>query len=318
MKRRAVQLQRPKALRKGSRLAVVSPSSPADATAIAAGIAELRRLGFEVDEPQPMSPKGYFAGPAKRRFEQLHKAVESQAIDGVIAARGGYGANYLLDFQLTQRVRRAKCLIGYSDLNVLQLALSTKRGWAGFYGPMVAAGLHHGAGRPSGYDEVSFLQAIGETKSKWEIPLRGQSLKAGTASGRLVGGCLTMLQTTLGTKFQPDTRGTILVLEDRGMKPYQVDRAMRHLLQAGIFEKVSAILLGDFPDCDPPLPGSPSVLEICTAILSPRRVPIVYGAPIGHTKHPMLTIPLGVRAKLHAKGEGKLEILEPAVSPGEP
>jgi muramoyltetrapeptide carboxypeptidase len=122
-----------------------------------------------------------------------------------------------------------------------------------------------------------------------------------------------MLQTTLCTGFAPNTSGAILVLEDRGMKPYQVDRALRHLYQAGIFEKVAGILLGDFPDCDPPSSGSPIVPEICAEILGPLDVPIIYGAPIGHTKRPILTIPLGVRAKLHAKGEGMLEILEPAV-----
>jgi muramoyltetrapeptide carboxypeptidase len=135
----------------------------------------------------------------------------------------------------------------------------------------------------------------------------------GSASGRIVGGCLTMLQTTLGTGFEPDTEGAILVLEDRGMKPYQVDRALRHLHQAGKFKRVSGILLGDFPDCDPPAPGSPSIPQMFEAILGPLRVPIIYGAPIGHTKRPMLTLPLGVRAKLQAKGEGTLEILEPAV-----
>jgi muramoyltetrapeptide carboxypeptidase len=97
------------------------------------------------------------------------------------------------------------------------------------------------------------------------------------------------------------------------MKPYQVDRALRHLCQAGMFEKVAGVILGDFPDCDPPSRGSPIVPEICAEILGPLKVPVVYGTPIGHTKRTMLTIPLGVRAKLIAKGEGTLEILEPAV-----
>jgi len=196
---------------------------------------------------------------------------------------------------------------------IAEIVMAEVRGWAGFYGPMVAAGLNHGADRPLGYDLVSFLQAVSETKSKWKIPLHGETLASGTASGRVVGGCLTMLQTTLGTGFDPNTKNAILVLEDRGMKPYQVDRALRHLYQARIFEKVAGILLGDFPECDPPSSGSPIVPEICAEILGPLDVPIVYGAPIGHTKRPMLTIPLGVRAKLHAKGEGTLEILEPAV-----
>ena len=313
MKRSIPKLQKPKALRKGSRIGIISPSSPGEAAAVSAGIAELRRLGFQVEEPEPMEPQGYFAGSHEERLQQFCKTVQDKRVDGVIATRGGYGANYLIDSRLSTRLHGPKCIVGYSDLNIIQLLMAEVRGWAGFYGPMVASGFNHGADGPSGYDLVSFLQAVSETKSKWKIPLRGQALVSGSASGRLVGGCLTMLQTTIGTGFSPNTRGGILLLEDRGMKPYQVDRALRHLYQAGIFENVEGIVLGDFPDCDPPSSGSPIVPEICAEILGPLKVPIVYGAPIGHTKRAMLTIPLGVRAKLHAKGEGTLEILEPAV-----
>ncbi len=313
MIRRSVPLQKPKALRKGSRIAVVSPSSPADPAAISAGIAELRRLGFLVEEQPPLAPQGYFAGPHEELIRQLRKKFTDKKIDGVIATRGGYGANYLIDLKLATSLAGPKVLIGYSDLNIIQMLLYQVCSWAGFYGPMVAAGFNHGSNEPSGYDNVSFLQAVGETKLKWQIPLFGESLFRGSATGRIVGGCLTMLQTCLGTGWDPDTRGSILLLEDRGMKPYQVDRALRHLHQAGKLQDVNGVLLGDFPDCEPSVPGGPTVREICERILGPLGVPVVYGAPIGHTKRPMLTIPLGVRAKLHAKGEGMLEILEPAV-----
>ena len=313
MKRHIPKLQKPPALRKGSRLGVVSPSSPGDAAAISAGVAELRRLGFQVEEPARMEAYGYFAASLTERLQQFCNTVHDKRIDAVIAARGGYGANYLIDARLSTCLRGPKCMIGFSDFNIIQLLMAEVRGWAGFYGPMVAAGFNHGADRPSGYDLVSFLQAVSETKSKWKIPLCGQTLSSGSASGRLVGGCLTMLQTTLGTGFEPNTSGAILVLEDRGMRPYQVDRALRHLYQAGMVEKVTGVILGDFPDCDPPSSGSPIVPEICVEILAPLKVPVVYGAPIGHTKRPMLTLPLGVHAKLVAKGEGTLEILEPAV-----
>jgi len=313
MSRRTVQLLKPKALRKGSRLAVVSPSSPADAAEISAGIAELRRLGFVVEEPAPLTAEGYFAGGHKERLRQFRKAFAEKSVGGVVAARGGYGANYLIDLQLTTSLVGPKCLIGFSDLNIIQLLLLEARCWAGFYGPMAAAGFNHGPGQAQGYDEGSFLQAVGETKSGCEISLRGESLRGGSAAGRIVGGCLTMLQTTLGTGFEPDTDGAILVLEDRGMKPYQVDRALRHLQLAGKFRKVVGFLMGDFPDCEAQVAGSLSIREICERILGPLKVPVIYGAPVGHTKRSMLTIPLGVRARLSAKGEGTLEILEPAV-----
>ncbi len=99
------------------------------------------------------------------------------------------------------------------------------------------------------------------------------------------------------------------------MKPYQVDRALLHLLQAGKFSGAKAIILGEFPNGDEPSPGSPTTREVCARILSPLGIPVIYGAPVGHSKRPMLTLPLGIRARLRAHGEGTLEFLEPAVVP---
>jgi muramoyltetrapeptide carboxypeptidase len=145
------------------------------------------------------------------------------------------------------------------------------------------------------------------------LPLRGEPLLPGEAEGRILGGCLTLVETALATPWELDTRGTILLLEDRGMKPWQVDRALMHLKQAGKFDGLKGFVLGDFPECDAPLVGSPSVRDVCARILTPLGVPIVFGAPVGHTLRPMLTVPLGVRARLRASGEGELEILESAV-----
>jgi muramoyltetrapeptide carboxypeptidase len=97
------------------------------------------------------------------------------------------------------------------------------------------------------------------------------------------------------------------------MKPYQIDRVLMHLKHAGKLSKICGLVLGDFPDCEPRVAGSPSVHDVCARILAPLGIPIVYGAPIGHTARSLLTIPLGVRARLSAEGSGKLEILEPAV-----
>mgnify|MGYP006269137641 CR=1 FL=1 len=87
-----------------------------------------------------------------------------------------------------------------------------------------------------------------------------------------------------------------------------------HLKQAGKLREVRGVILGEFPECEPPVPGSPTVHEVCRRILGSLGVPIVYGAPIGHTPRPMLTIPLGVRARLDASGAGRLDVLEPGVT----
>jgi muramoyltetrapeptide carboxypeptidase len=178
---------------------------------------------------------------------------------------------------------------------------------------MVAAGLNRGADDAYGYDEHSFLQAVGNFQSGWEIHLGGKSMVKGVSEGRLLGGCLTLLQTTLGTPWEIETAGTILVLEDRGMRPYQVDRALMHLKQAGKLQSLEGIVLGEFPDSEPPVKSSPTVQDVCERILGPLGVPIVFGTAVGHTQRPMLTLPLGIQARLIASGTGRLEILEPAV-----
>jgi muramoyltetrapeptide carboxypeptidase len=143
----------------------------------------------------------------------------------------------------------------------------------------------------------------------------GEPLVPGSVEGVILGGCLTLVQTTLGTPWELDTHGAVLVLEDRGMKPYQVDRALMHLKQAGKFKAVAGIILGDFPECDTPA-GTESVRDVADRVLSPLGVPVVWGAAVGHTQRPMLTLPLGVRAHLSvsgtASGETQLEILESA------
>ena len=307
------EVRKPRALRRGSVLVPFAPASPADFAKIVAGGEELRRLGFQVADATPLAPDGYFAGSAEARRAELLNALERDDVDALVATRGGYGANYILDGLSSAELSAPKVILGYSDLTSLQSYLWMRHRWVGFYGPMLAAGLEAGPGAAKGYDKTSFLAAVSETASTWTAKLQGEPLSAGEAAGRVLGGCLTLVETTLGTPWELDTRDSILLLEDRGMKPWQADRALMHLKQAGKFDAVRGFVLGDFPECEPPNSGSPSVRDVCARILGPLGVPIVFGSPVGHTMRPMLTVPLGVRARLQARGEGELEILEPAV-----
>lgn len=315
MRRRSPGLRKPKALAKGSRVSVFAPASPAEPQKMAAGIAELARLGFRATGSNARLNDAYFASSAKERVEEFVGLLSAKTSDALMGLRGGYGSNYMLDGLVRKKLGRQKCIIGYSDLTSLQIFLWQKLKWVTFYGPMAAAGFDAGAGKPNGYDEDSFWSALSKTDAGWKIPLKGESLGGGVSEGRLVGGCMTLLQTTLGTPWELNTQGAILVLEDRAMKPWQVDRSLMHLKQAGKLEAVRGLLLGEFPECEPPVAGSPTVRDVCERILKPIKVPIVFGAPIGHTPRPMLTLPLGVKARLVSKGEGVLEILEPAVTP---
>ena len=304
---------KPPALHAGNSVRVVSLSSPVESARVTSGCDELRRLGYvpKLDERSVLVADGYFAGTATERLSAFRVSLAEPDTRAIFCARGGYGSNYLLD-ELGQAPQAAKIFVGFSDVTSLQIFMWQKYRAITFYGPMVAAALNCGAGAPNGYDRESLIRALTETEKGWPLDLRGESLIGGEASGIVLGGCLTLVEATVGTPWELETKGAILLLEDRGMKPYQVDRSLMHLKQAGKFRGVAGIVLGDFPDSDSGS-GAESVKDVARRILGPLGVPVVWGAPVGHTARPMLTVPLGVRARLSANGPGRLELLEPAV-----
>jgi muramoyltetrapeptide carboxypeptidase len=306
-------VRKPRTLTSRSVIMLFAPASPAEPSRIAAGVAELRRLGWQVAERTTIETDGYFAGTTKSRRNELLAALQREDIDALVGTRGGYGSNYLLDELHISTPASPKIILGFSDLTSLQIYLWQRFQWITFYGPMLAAGLDAGAGGLKGYHDRSLLAALQNTESGWALDLQGEVLHPGEAQGRVLGGCLTLVETAIGTQWDLQTDDAILVLEDRGMKPWQVDRALMHLKQAGKFAHVRGIVLGDFPECEAPVAGSPTVRDVCQRILAPLGVPIIFGTPIGHTMRPMLTVPLGVRARLSTQGAGGLEILEAAV-----
>ena len=306
------QALKPEALRPGDAVRILSLASPVDPARLQRGVEEIARLGYKAKfDPERVLARGdFFAGSPAQRGTALKEALTETSTRGIFCSRGGYGSNYLLD-GLSVALASPKMLVGYSDLTSLQIFLWQKFRWVGFYGPMAASGFDKGAGAPQGYDRDSLTRALTETKQEWSIDLHGEALASGRKEGILLGGCLTLVETTLGTPWELDTSGAILVLEDRGTKPWQVDRALMHLKQTGKLRNLGGIVLGDFPDCEGPA-GSETVKDVARRILVPLGCPIVWGAPIGHTQRAILTLPLGVRARLSTEGSPRLEILESA------
>src|SRR5260370_4011480 len=187
---------------------------------------------FLTDNPLS-SPEGYFAASVEDGREEFRGALAAKQVAGLVALRGGYGSNYLLAEELAQHLQAPKVLIGFSDVTSLQIFLWQRASWVTFYGPMVAAGLSAGAGEPGGYDEASLLNAVRKTDGGWKIPLRGEALVNGEAEGRLLGGGITVVRAGVGTPGEPAMPGAVVLLDDRGMRPYQVDRVLMHFKQAG-------------------------------------------------------------------------------------
>lgn len=303
---------KPPPLDPGDSVRIVAPASPIEEEALRRGCAELGRIGYRPQwDPRVLARQAYFAGSAEERVAKLLLAFEESGSRAVFCARGGYGSGYLLDRLEPRRLRSPKALVGFSDITLLQLFLWRKKRWVSFYGPMVGAGFDKGADAAGGYDLESFQQALTQASHGWKLDLRGETLFFGHAEGTIVGGCLTLVEATLGTPWEIQTSGSILLLEDCSMKPYQVDRALIHLRQAGKFKGVRAMVLGEFPECDPP-PGSPTVRNVFERLIEPLKIPVVWGAPVGHTPRAMLTVPIGVKGRLVAQGSGRLEICESA------
>jgi muramoyltetrapeptide carboxypeptidase len=306
--------RKPLALVPGSTIAVVAPASSAKEERIQRGCETLQRLDYRVKRYASKSnPEGYFSAPLTERRKHLQEALTRPEIRAVLCSRGGYGSTEILDGLITARLKKAKIFCAFSDLTSVHIFLWQRLRWVTFYGPLVAGGFDGGPNATGGFDPDTFMWAMTATNSGWTVPLQGETFTRGKAEGTLLGGCITLIETSIGTPWELDTRDSILLLEDRGMKPYQLDRMLLHLKQAGKFEGVRGIVLGEFPESEPPEGSSVTVADVCRRVLGPLRIPIVYGTPVGHTPRPMLTMPLGVRAKLQASGEGRIDILEPAV-----
>ncbi len=294
-------------------ISVISPASFAAHERAERGIARLRSLGFSPRPGANIQTRGplFFAGSPEQRLADLHSAFADPHSSIVACMRGGYGSNYLLNgLDLDLLRRHPKPFFAYSDLTGLQLHLLDQLGLPVFHAPMVAAdfALEDGVHLPS-------LRAAlaGEPYSLG--PSEGlRPLKPGKLCGTLYGGCLSILVSLLGTPWEPTTEGKLLFLEDTGAKPYQVDRMLWQLRQAGKLQGVRGLIFGEMLDCASP--GAPPQLleEVLLHVLRDFDGPIATGLRSGHVSRQNVTLTFGVEAELDVAQEAHLRLLEPAIT----
>lgn len=308
-------LVKPGRLLAGDHVAIVAPASNLKRDYLANGIAELERLGFRVKHRSDILDKArYTAGSDQRRAEELMEAFADPEVKAVWAARGGYGVMRILNL-LDENLLRAnpKIFIGYSDMTALHLYLYQRFGWVSFHGPMAAKDL---AGGTEHYDRETLLAAISEAKPMGEIrSARTEILHRGSGqpvSGRLLGGCLSLIAAMMGTPDELDTRGAILFLEDTGTRPYAIDRMLQQLRLAGKFDEVRGIVFGEMLDCVQHAEQGYSIQDVLAECTADLKVPVIFGLPSGHSPIGNLTLPLGVMATLDAR-RGVLSVEEAAV-----
>jgi muramoyltetrapeptide carboxypeptidase len=271
----------------------------------------LRRLGFEVVEGEAVRARWrYAAGTVDARTRDLCAFWEDDSVAGLFCARGGAGAGWLAaGLDADAFAARPKALVGYSDLTYLHSLLNA-RGLVTFHGPMVASDFALGR-----YDEASLRAAL-SGEPPYEVGPGGmRPLRAGSAEGRLQGGCISILAAAAGTPFamRPDPGGTILFLEDVKERPFRLDRALLQLRASGALEGVRGVVFGDMLECQPMEADGYALEDVLLGALEGLEVPVAIGLSSGHTENPNVTLPLGARARLTCAGGGaRLEILEEA------
>jgi len=304
---------KPPALRPGDTVGIVAPASNIKRAELDAGRAALQRAGycpFYFDSI--LDQDLYFAGSVGRRAQELEEMFVRDEVRAIVSARGGYGANYLLEkLDLVKIQAHPKIFVGYSDITSLLTYFADAGGFVTFHGPMAAKDWTH----ENGVDFESWRAAL-SSAAPGDVALGREvsGLADGEAVGILYGGCLSILVASLGTSYEIKTQETILFLEDVAAKPYQIDRMLMQLKLAGKLEGVRGIIFGEMLDCTQTASQDYTLQEVVARIVGKLGVPVAYGLRSGHVTSGNITLPFGVQARLTVRGgQVGLKILEPAV-----
>jgi muramoyltetrapeptide carboxypeptidase len=303
--------QKPPALRKGSVIRAVAPaSSESNSAALSRGLDKLREFGFSVTLGNcvgRLKARGYLAGTDKERAEELNQAFREDTVNAVFCVTGGYGTLRILPYLDYEMIKaHPKILLGYSDITTLHIALNQKSDLVTFHGPMIASEM---GSELTDYTEKWLHRALQDNRPLGELtnPVDGPVLKTineGEVRGKLVGGNLSLIAHGLGTPYEIDTEGKILLIEDTNEPPYRVDRYLTHLWLANKLQDAAGIVIGEFTNYQPPS-NEPSLTlwDVLRDRIEESGKPAVYGLCCGHGKH-HLTLPIGVEARLDATQTG--------------
>ncbi len=306
-------MRKPRALKSGDRIAVVSPASPFAVQEFEQGVAELRRLGFEpVYDESVFERSVYTSGPPEARAAAFVRAWSDPSVGALIAVRGGYGSVQLLPvLESWEPEHTPKLFIAYSDNTSLLSWLTTKRGVTALHGPMLEGRL---AGGPGNYDEYSFMQLLQGRGDGLEMRPEGlETLRPGEAAGPLYGGTMTQLAASLGTPFAFDPpEGCVLFFEDVNERPYRIDRLLMQLRLSGILARARALVFGEMRGCEE-AGGALKARDVISLATADFPGPVLIGFPSGHTTGPCWTLPLGVMVRVKAGAHASLIVEESPV-----
>jgi muramoyltetrapeptide carboxypeptidase len=304
-------LARPPALKPGDRVAVLSVSSPADQEDLDLGLDVLRLAGLEpVVYPTARdlgTMRSYLAGDDAMRVADLTNALTDSSIAGIIFATGGSGSARTMAAMDWDKLAGIppKVLAGYSDVTAVLEAVAVKLGWASLLSPMVTSG-----GQFGHYTFASLLRTLMQPERATEISYpMATTIVGGTARGRTLGGCLTLLAGSAGTDTALKAEGGILVVEEESEEDYRIDRMLTQLHRSGYLDGIAGVVGGTFWNCGEPEP----IQRILEERLGELGVPMIAWANVGHGGY-FQTFPIGVAAELDADAK-TLRLLDPPLIP---
>jgi muramoyltetrapeptide carboxypeptidase len=308
-------MTRPPALRPGARVALVAPAGPVTPEGIERAVQRVRRWGWEpVLGTHAAGRFRYLSGTDEQRAADLNQAFRSPEVDAIWLLRGGYGTMRILERLDWAALReRPRPVIGFSDNTALHLAIR-RLGLVSFHGP------HAAAEAIPPFAARALRRALSNGVPPGPLPFpeaaeapRAETVIPGVAEGPLLGGNLSLLAATLGTRYSVSGEGWLLFLEEVGEPVYRIDRLLSQLLLAGVFARAAGVVIGALSECpDRDEAHVPTTVEVVRDRLGALRVPVAVGFPFGHVPHSW-TLPLGVRARLDSTA-GTLALLEPAVA----
>lgn len=280
----------PKSLKKGDKIAVISPAGSVDASQLEKGIEMIKSRGFEPILGEHLYTKfsnGYnYAGTEKERIKDINWALNDTEVKAVWASRGGYGCQHLIQhLKLKNFTENPKWYIGYSDNTVIQSYL-LKKGFASIHGQTIKTS-SFGVTEES-YDLI--FDILKGKKPKYSLESH-QFNKEGNIEGELVGGNLALIYALLGTKYSFDFKDKILFIEDIGENFYALDRMIMTLELAGVFNKIKGLIVGGMTNMGDEKENKSykeSFDEFAYKLISDRiskyKFPVIFGFPNGHIK----------------------------------
>ncbi|WP_039656220.1 S66 peptidase family protein [Clostridium tyrobutyricum] len=302
---------KPQILRTGDTIGIVTLGSPLSADVINAGIQTLKDMGFNVVLGKYVySYGGYVASTEQQRASDLMEMFKNPDVKAIIPTRGGVGVAGIipyLDYPVI--ARNPKIITGYSDITILLNVLYIWANLITFHSLLL---IDFRSNTPA-YNMNQIFAATSTIISPRRLenppgmPLI--SKVSGNVTGPIVGGNLTSFVDNLGTTFEIDTRGKILLIEEVHEPINTVYRYINHLILAGKLRDCAGIIMGECTNCEPAY--GKSYEDLINEVIVPLNKPLMTNLASGHGTYKM-TIPIGAQANLNTYNN-TLTILEPTV-----